>query len=148
MGMLLLDFNTPWCIVLEDLVHIRLRGHPLSLGEVQCSVIWEETARPSKCTCFSGCCSCHCIFWGIWIPKSFYFVINHQFNSIQYFIFSIIKHREYNIHVMSCPPVKDEFNYTVNYSSESFTMRWDSKQQTLSSRSPIWSWMWSFLWDL
>ncbi len=29
---------------------------------------------------------------------------------------------------MSCAPVKEEFNYTVNYSSECFTMRWDSKK--------------------
>ncbi len=29
---------------------------------------------------------------------------------------------------MSCAPVKEEFNYTVNYSSECFTMRWDSKE--------------------
>ncbi len=29
-----------------------------------------------------------------------------QFNLIQYFIFPIIKHKEYNIHVMSCAPVK------------------------------------------
>ncbi len=29
---------------------------------------------------------------------------------------------------MSCAPVKEEFSYTVNYSSECFTMRWDSKK--------------------
>ncbi len=34
-----------------------------------------------------------------------------QFNSI--FIIPIIKHKEYNIHVMSCAPVKEEFKYTV-----------------------------------
>ena len=54
-----------------------------------------------------------------------------QFNSIQYFIFPIIKHQEYNIHVMSCAPVKEEFNHTVNYSSKCFTMRWDSKKAEL-----------------
>ncbi len=32
---------------------------------------------------------------------------------------------------MSCAPVKEEFNYTVNYSSECFTMRWDSKKAEL-----------------
>ncbi len=48
--------------------------------------------------------------------------------SIQYFIFPIIKHKEYNIHVMSCATVKEEFNYTVNYCYTCFTMRWDSKK--------------------
>ncbi len=38
---------------------------------------------------------------------------------------------------MSSAPVKEEFNYTVNYSSECFTMRWDSKKQGLSSWSPF-----------
>ncbi len=32
---------------------------------------------------------------------------------------------------MSCAPVKEEFNYTFNYSSECFTMRWDSKKAEL-----------------
>ncbi len=50
-----------------------------------------------------------------------------KFNSIQYLIFPVIKHKEYNTHVMSCAPVKEEF--TVNYSSECFTMRWDSKKR-------------------
>ncbi len=33
----------------------------------------------------------------------------------------------------ACAPVtnKGEFNYTVNYSSECFTMRWDSKKAEL-----------------
>ncbi len=31
-----------------------------------------------------------------------------KFNSIQYLIFPIIKHKEYNIYVMSCAPVKKE----------------------------------------
>ncbi len=63
----------------------------------------------------------------------FYILSLIQFNSIQYFIFPIIKHKEYNIHVMSCAPVKEEFNYTVNYSSECFTMRSDSKKAELIS---------------
>ncbi len=46
-----------------------------------------------------------------------------QFNSIKYLIFPIIKH---NIHVMACAPVKEEFNHTEHYSSECFTIRWDS----------------------
>ncbi len=53
------------------------------------------------------------------------------FNSIQYYIFPIIKHKEYNIYVMAYAPVKEEFNYTVNYSSECFTMKWDSKKAEL-----------------
>ncbi len=34
---------------------------------------------------------------------------------------------------MSCAPVKEEFNYTVNYSSECFTIRWDSQKAELIS---------------
>ncbi len=56
-------------------------------------------------------------------------IILIQFNSIKYFIFPIIKYKEYNIHVMSCAPVKEEFNY----SSECFTMRRDSQKAELIS---------------
>ncbi len=40
-------------------------------------------------------------------------------------MFPIIKHKEYNMHVMSCAPVVEEFNYTVNYSSTCFTMQYE-----------------------
>ncbi len=68
------------------------------------------------------------------------FVQEIQFNSIQYFIFPIIKHKECNIHVRACAPVKEEFNYKVNYSSECFTIRWDFKKAgriQLVSQGPI-----------
>ncbi len=52
-----------------------------------------------------------------------------QFDSFLCFIFPVIKNKEYNKHVMLCAPFKEVFIYRVSYSSECFTMSWDSKNR-------------------